>query len=57
MDREIDAWILALKGAVKAEDEDAINEAALNLLKGALNDLHRIADAVELIANKGFLTK
>lgn len=50
MSRDIADAVLALKSAIENDDEKIGAEAALLLLQVALDDLHRIADALEILA-------
>ena len=45
-ERDIAGHVSALKGALKADDEDLGISAMMVLLETALIDLHRIADAL-----------
>lgn len=49
-ERDIDGYVAALEGALEADDEKVGTAAAMQLLRFALIDLHRIADALELLA-------
>lgn len=55
-DREILANIAILESAIEADDDELGKKAVIYLLGGFLQDVHRIADALEHIAMKGIKT-
>lgn len=52
MERDINGQINTLIGALNSDNEAAEMAAALTLLQGALEDLNRIATALENIARQ-----
>lgn len=52
-ERDVSGLLSALKEAIRSDNEEAGMAAIFELVGGALKDLSRIADALEILATKG----